>query len=323
MCHAAVAGCAILSPDGCATASLLCSLAYALTGVNAGFYGCFRQDRKFTKFIGWFHGMSNKIAEDPRWSGLLDGVMSGWFLQDSNELVRGFPVSAQDRVLDFGCGAGESSVFCAQRGAHITIADIDATKLSQVEQRLAQSAAGGFQSILMRDNTIALESASVTRIVAMDVLEHTHEPLLLLKELVRVGAPGAKYVISVPDKRGEEFQRAFAPATYFDEPNHIQVFDTTAFAQLVSAAGLQIESHTTHGFFWLMHFSLYWLTERAEGRELEGAAMDRIAPPYHPLLEQWARLWQQILRLPQGALLKQAFDAALPKGQCVIAVKPA
>jgi 2-polyprenyl-3-methyl-5-hydroxy-6-metoxy-1,4-benzoquinol methylase len=266
--------------------------------------------------------MSIKISEDPRWSGLLDGVMSGWFLQDSNELVRDFPVSAQDRVLDFGCGAGESSVFCAQRGAHITIADIDADKLARVQQRLAQSVAGSFRSILMRDNKIPLESGSMTRIIAMDVLEHTREPSILLDELVRVGAPGAKYVISVPDRRGEEFQRAFAPATYFEEPNHIQLFDTAAFARLIAASGLKIEAHTTHGFFWLMHFSLYWLTERAQGRELEGAAMDRIAEPYHPLLLQWATLWQQILRLPDGALLKQAFDATLPKGQCIIAVKP-
>lgn len=266
--------------------------------------------------------MDNNISDDPRWAGLADGVMSGWFLQASDELVRGFAVSAQDRVLDFGCGNGESALFCARRGAHITVADIDAAKLEQVEQRLAQSAAGSYRSILMRDNVIALESNSMTRVIAMDVLEHTREPSQLLAELVRVGAPGARYVISVPDRRGEEFQRAFAPATYFDEPNHIQIFDMAEFAALVSAAGLVIEQHTTHGFFWLMHFSLYWLTERAAGRELEGAAMDRIAAPYHPLLQQWASLWHQIIRLPDGPLLKQAFDAALPKGQCLVAVKP-
>lgn len=267
--------------------------------------------------------MDNKITDDPRWAGLVDGVMSGWFLQKTDELVRGFKVSAQDHVLDFGCGGGDSSVFCAQRGAYITIADIDTGKLAQVEGRLRQSAARGFQSILMRDNVIPLGDACVTRVVAMDVLEHTREPLLLLRELARVGAPGARYVISVPDKRGENLQRAFAPASYFDEPNHIQLFDTDEFAALVTSAGLEIEQHTTHGFFWLMHFSLYWLTERAAGRELEGAAMDRIAPPYHPLLQQWAQLWHQLLQLPDGPLLKQALDAVLPKGQCVIAIKPA
>jgi len=266
--------------------------------------------------------MDNQITDDPRWAGLADGVMSGWFLQESNELVRGFAVSAHDSVLDFGCGGGESALFCARRGAHITIADIDADKLALVEKRLRMSPARDFLSVLMRDDHIPLGSNSVTRVIAMDVLEHTREPLQLLKELVRVGAPGARYVISVPDRRGEEFQRSFAPASYFDEPNHIQLFDTTAFAELVLASGLVIEQHTTHGFFWLMHFSLYWLTERAEGRELEGAAMDRIAPPYHPLLKQWAQLWHQILRLPDGELLKKAFDAALPKGQCIIAIKP-
>jgi ubiquinone/menaquinone biosynthesis C-methylase UbiE len=266
--------------------------------------------------------MQDSSRNDPPWVGLIDGVMSGWFLQKTDELVRGFHVSAQDHVLDFGCGGGESALFCAQRGAAITVADIDAGKLAHVGQRLRQSPARSIHSILMRDNVIPLQSNSVTRIIAMDVLEHTHDPAALLLELARVGTPGAKYVISVPDQRGEEFQRAFAPPTYFEEPNHIHVFDMARFAGLVTSAGLVIEQHTTHGFFWLMHYSLYWLTERAAGRELEGAAMDRIAPPYHPLLQQWARLWQQIIELPDGKLLKQAFDAALPKGQCIIASKP-
>lgn len=267
--------------------------------------------------------MTIKAMNDPRWAGLEDGVLSGWFLQDSDELVRGFHISADDHVLDFGCGSGESSVFCARRGAYISFADISQTKLDRVAARLAQTPARGSNAILMHDNIIPLADASVTRVIAMDVLEHTREPMLLLRELVRVGAPGARYVISVPDARGEQFQRTFAPPTYFDEPNHIQVFDTAAFDELVCAAGLQVEQHTTHGFFWLMHFSLYWLTERAQGRELEGEAMERIAPPYDPLLQQWADLWHRILKLPHGHLLKQAFDQSLPKGQCIIASKPA
>lgn len=267
--------------------------------------------------------MEQNITDDPGWIGLVDAVMSGWFLQESNELVRGFQVSALDNVLDFGCGKGESALFCAQRGAHVTIADIDAEKLAQAERRLQQSPARGYQSILMHNNNIPLPSGSITRVIAMEVLEHTHEPLLLLKELVRIGAPGAKYVISVPDRRGEEFQRAFAPAAYFAEPNHIQLFDMKSFAELINIAGLTVEQHTTHGFFWLMQLSLYWLTERAEGRELEGAALDRLAGPHHPLMHEWARLWHQILQLPDGDLLKKAFDSALPKGQCIIASKSA
>jgi hypothetical protein len=95
-----------------------------------------------------------------------------------------------------------------------------------------------------------------------------------------------------------------------------------SFDALVRDGGLEIEHHTTHGFFWLMHFGMYWLTERAQGRELAGEAMERIAPPYNPLLQQWAQLWHEIVNLPQGLLLKEAFDRALPKGQCIVARKP-
>ena len=43
---------------------------------------------------------------DSRDCGLFDAVQSGWYLGDSNELFKGFPISAEDCVLDIGCGAG-------------------------------------------------------------------------------------------------------------------------------------------------------------------------------------------------------------------------
>ncbi|CRO36601.1 hypothetical protein PAERUG_P12_London_17_VIM_2_11_09_04363 [Pseudomonas aeruginosa] len=38
--------------------------------------------------------------------GLRDAVLSGWFNQETDELFSGFPISAEDTVLDVGCGDG-------------------------------------------------------------------------------------------------------------------------------------------------------------------------------------------------------------------------
>ena len=47
----------------------------------------------------------------------------------------------------------------------------------------------------------------------------------LLREMVRVGAPGAKYLISVPDAASERFQQPFAHASYFAAPNHVRIIE--------------------------------------------------------------------------------------------------
>ncbi|MGV8495600.1 class I SAM-dependent methyltransferase, partial [Pseudomonas aeruginosa] len=54
---------------------------------------------------------------DPYMLGLRDAVLSGWFNQETDELFSGFPISAEDTVLDVGCGDGGNVHFCAMRGA--------------------------------------------------------------------------------------------------------------------------------------------------------------------------------------------------------------
>ena len=53
---------------------------------------------------------------DPYMLGLRDAVLSGWFNQETDELFSGFPISAEDTVLDVGCGPGWASFDLAQIG---------------------------------------------------------------------------------------------------------------------------------------------------------------------------------------------------------------
>lgn len=254
--------------------------------------------------------------------GLVDAVMGGWFQNATDELFRGFPISADDVVLDLGCGHGGATLFCARRGAHVIFTDSEAAKVEALREKVRETPARHAQGIVSDSLPLPLSDGSVTKIVALEVLEHVEQPLAILQELVRVGQPGAQYFISVPDQSSEELQRAVAPSLHFESPNHIRVFSREDFACLVERAGLVIESRDYYGFYWTLWMMLFWSTKQAEGHVFSGATHDQIEGPFHPLLDQWATLWHETIHMPGGEKIRDVLDRALPKSQIILARKP-
>lgn len=259
---------------------------------------------------------------DSRDCGLFDAVQSGWYLGDSNELFKGFPITADDSVLDIGCGAGGATLFCANRGADVTFVDVTAQAIELLRAKVAQSPARKSEGFVSDGIPLPVTDASKSRVIAMEVLEHVEDPAAFLCELVRVGQPGALYLLSVPDSVGENMQKGFAPSYYFERPNHIHVFEREEFGNLVSSAGLEIIHRDASGFFWTFWMFLYWTLAKTAGAELEGESLDVVRPPYPPLLNDWAKLWHQIIKIPEAAPMKKALDQLLPKSQVIIARKP-
>jgi len=259
---------------------------------------------------------------DSRDCGLVDAVQSGWYLGDSNELFKGFAVSVEDSVLDVGCGAGGATLFCANRGAQVTFTDVVPEKIESLRARVAQTVARKAEGFVSDSIPLPVAANSMSRVISMEVLEHVEDPAAFLRELVRVGQPGALYLLAVPDPVGENMQKGFAPAYYFERPNHIHVFEREEFARLVSDAGLEIVRRDAFGFFWTFWMFLYWTLAKTTGDELVGTSHDVVQPPYPPLLNDWAKLWHQIIKMPEAAPMKQALDQLLPKSQVIIARKP-
>lgn len=259
---------------------------------------------------------------DSRNCGLLDAVQSGWYQSQSDELFKGFPVGAEDSVLDVGCGAGGATLFCANRGAAVTFTDVVAEKIESLRQRVARTPARQAEGLVVDSTRLPLADACMTRIISMEVLEHVDDPQAFLCELARVGLPGALYLLAVPDPVGEQMQRGFAPDSYFQAPNHIHIFEREQFGELVVNAGLEIVERSSFGFFWTMWMFMYWVIARNAGAELEGASHDIVQPPYPPLLNDWARLWHSLIQMPEAVPMKQALDRLLPKSQVIIARKP-
>ncbi|MBG4896039.1 class I SAM-dependent methyltransferase [Pseudomonas aeruginosa] len=247
----------------------------------------------------------------PYMRGLRAAVLSGGFNQETDELFSGFPISAEDTVLDVGCGDGGNVHFCAMRGARIIIADIDAEKIARTRERLADTPARELECLVSDCDPLPLADATATRVVSTEVIEHVDDPRQFLAELVRVGQPGALYLLSVPHPTSEDLQKDFAADEYFRKPNHIRVLGEEQFAALVREAGLEILSHSRYGFYWSLWMLLFWEAKVDFGN------------PDHPLLEHWARTWQALLDSPRGPAIKQALDAVVAKSQVIIARKPA
>ncbi|MFZ1833784.1 MAG: methyltransferase domain-containing protein, partial [Pseudomonadales bacterium] len=163
------------------------------------------------------------LRADPRASGLSDMVRSGWCNAAAGELFGGFAVGVDDTVLDVGCGDGLAVTFCAQQGAHVDFCDIDPDKIRALGRHLDERGLTRHAGHVVRGDRLPFADASMSRVIATEVLEHVDDPRALLMELVRVGKPGAKYLISVPDAACETFQMPFASAAYFAPPNHVRI----------------------------------------------------------------------------------------------------
>lgn len=258
----------------------------------------------------------------PRDVGLHDAVLDGWFLNDSGELLKGFAITAGDSVLDVGCGEGVATLFAVRQGASVIFTDSEHDKVRDLARQVEALGAKASLGLVSNSLPLPLADGCASKVVCMEVLEHIADPEPFMAELVRMGRPGAQYLLSVPAPAGEHLQKGIAPASYYQSPNHVQIFSAERFAALVQEAGLVIEHRQASGFFWVMGMIFFWAGERAAGRDPGGAVRDRIQPPFMPLMESWARTWQDLLTQPGGLAIKQTLDSFLPKSQVIIARKP-
>ncbi len=258
----------------------------------------------------------------PRDVGLHDAILDGWFLNATGELLKGFAITAEDTLLDVGCGEGVATLFAVRQGASVIFTDSEHDKVRDLARQVEAQSDKPNLGLVSNSLPLPLADGCASKVVCMEVLEHIDQPEPFMAELVRMGRRGALYLLSVPAPVGEHLQQGIAPASYYQAPNHVQIFTPERFAAMVEDAGLVIEHRQASGFFWVMGMIFFWASERAAGRDLGGAVRDRIQAPYPPLMESWAKTWQDLLAQPNGLAIKQMLDQFMPKSQVIIARKP-
>jgi SAM-dependent methyltransferase len=244
-------------------------------------------------------------------------VMSGWCNAATAELFTGFAVGPDDEVLDIGCGDGLAVTFAAQRGARVTFCDLDAGKVGSLSDRLRERGLTRHAALVSSGDRLPLRDASMSRIIATEVLEHVDDPAAVMREMVRVGRPGALYLISVPDASAERFQKPFAHRSYFEAPNHVRIIEPRELEELAGSSGLEIVGRGQWGFYWFLWMCFYWASQQESGDE--ATTIDRIRPPYHPLLQSWSETWTRFMELPETDGMRRALNELMPKSRVIVA----
>lgn len=225
--------------------------------------------------------------------------------------IPGLEIGAEDTLVDVGCGQGDVCAYAAALGAAVIGVDSDPAALAIAEERLRRLPARSFRTILSDCDPIPLPDASASVVIATEVLEHVDDPPRFLAELVRVGRPGARYVLSAPDPASEEVMRAVAPGWYWRRPFHIHVYEHSVLDALVRESGLEIIGRGARGF----HQSLWWVFRFALGAEVNEPTPDAA------LLKHWDAAWTALGEAPGGLRAAEALDRAIPKSQLILARK--
>lgn len=140
-------------------------------------------------------------------------------------------------VVELGCGAGH--VLARFTGPVLGV-EISMTMLQKARRRL-----GGRAALVRADvEQLPLKTASLTRLICTEVIEHVVDPARLLAEIARVLRPGGRVVVTFPNEplieavkrcllRLRLFGRvAPGPSASAEADWHLHAFSRALFQQL-------------------------------------------------------------------------------------------
>jgi SAM-dependent methyltransferase len=227
------------------------------------------------------------------------------------EYFPGFEIREEDTVVDVGCGGGDAVVFAGNLGAEVVGTDYDPLVIERLDERMRGVPARSYRGFVSDSDPLPLPDAHADVVICTEVAEHVPDPARFLAELARIGKPGARYLITVPDPRSESVMETVAPQWYWEEPYHLRVYRPEQLDQFLGKAGLVVEDRQSLGFYW----SMWWLLRMAmDPKPLEPNPED--GPTRH-----WEEVWTALGQTAKGARLAGALDEVLPKSQVRIARK--
>lgn len=203
------------------------------------------------------------------------------------------------RVLDIGCGFGESLGYHRNRGCDAHGVEADANILRVAARHNLQVKAGLFRAA-------DYEPASFDVVTLDQVIEHVADPVAVLRDVAAVLKPGGLAILSTPNARGwgaAVFGRRWIN---WHAPYHQQFFTIDSMTKAAGAAGLRVvASQTITNSAWLHFQWCHLATPAVEGTR---SAFWNPTLPRSGLQRVVLTACSVVNRLGVNALLTRIFD---------------
>jgi ubiquinone/menaquinone biosynthesis C-methylase UbiE len=155
-----------------------------------------------------------------------------------DRLLRASGVSANDTVLDLGCGPGLVSCAFASVAHHVTGLDLAPAMLERAKARQAEHSLNNLTWLCGDVSTLPFADNSFSIVVTRYTFHHFLSPAAVLAEMVRVCRPGGRVVVA--DVTPEEEQ--LAAYDHFEtlrDPSHAHALSLNQLKSLFASANLR------------------------------------------------------------------------------------
>jgi SAM-dependent methyltransferase len=234
---------------------------------------------------------------------MLDVDEHHWWYRGRRAIIRRelerLPIPVGARILDAGCGSGRTLVDLAHFG------EVSAVERDEQAAILA-SARGPFDVQVGELEHLRWPAGTFQLVTCLDVIEHTRDDVLALRELWRVSMPGGWLVLTAP-----AYQALWSA---HDEANHhYRRYSRRQLVAAMSAAGWLVSRVTSFNALLLAPAAVVRLIQRGRPlRDGHGASSD---------LERGPVWMNRLLELPLAAEARWLGSGrSLPAGLSLMAV---
>lgn len=185
------------------------------------------------------------------------GGIRSWLNGDNGAACRWVPPGV--KILDIGCGFGETLVYHQERGCEAYGVELDGNVRKVADRFDLRIHVGEF-------DPGCYPPASFDYVTLQQVLEHVQDPLKTMKGVARVLRSGGCAVISTPNAYGWGARLFGRRWINWHVPYHRQFFSRASMSVVAREAGFRVQKVcTVTSSEWLRYQWVHLLTVRGEG----------------------------------------------------------
>jgi SAM-dependent methyltransferase len=156
-------------------------------------------------------------------------------------------------ILDVGCAHGRAVEALADDGWNVVAFDAEVALVREAVERTpkAVGCVGDARRMPFRDG-------SVSGAVAMEVIEHFHNPPEVIDEMHRLVRRGGAVVVTVPNGALERVYSRLNPS-YWPTTTHQQIFSKRRLTSVMRASGFEPIRVESASFEWTMRWLVHSL----------------------------------------------------------------